>query len=473
MIFSSTLFLVYFLPAFLIAYHVVGKQLKNWVLLLFSLLFYAWGAPEFVFILLGSCIINFYLVGQLNKSNEASKRRLLMISSVVLNLIFLLYYKYANFLIGNVNDFLGVLGFKGITWTKVVMPIGISFFTFQSLTYTIDVYRKVHAPLHRLRDFLNYILAFPQLIAGPIVRFNEVADQLEDRNPTADDRLIGLYLFCIGLGKKVLIANVLAKQANMVFDADFVNMSSGYAWVAILAYTFQIYFDFSGYSDMAIGLGKIIGFKFPENFNVPYISKNISEFWRRWHISLGNFMRDYLYIPLGGNRVASKRRLYFNLIVVFVLSGFWHGAAWNFILWGMFHGVFLILDRVFLVKLLTKLGKPISILFTFFIVMMGWVLFRLESVESVLHFYQKLFSFDHLLDVDVNEEFKWMFLFAVFFAFVAVFSFGKKWLDFTFNTTQYSLKAHAYGVVISVVLFVLSWSTLLSSDFNPFIYYRF
>lgn len=473
MIFSSTIFLVYFLPFFLITYHVVGGMLKNWVLLAFSILFYAWGAPEFVFILLGSSIVNFYLVQQLSKSEKKAKRKLLLITSIVLNLIFLVYYKYANFFIGNFNELLGAFGINQVGWTKVIMPIGISFFTFQSLTYTVDVYRKVHAPLNRLRDFLNYLLSFPQLIAGPIVRFNEVADQLEERNPTADDRLIGFYRFCIGLAKKVLIANVLARQANDTFDGDFVHMSSGYAWIAIVAYTFQIYYDFSGYSDMAIGLGKIIGFKFPENFNVPYISQNISEFWRRWHISLGNFMRDYLYIPLGGNRVNSKGRLYFNLALVFVLSGFWHGASWNYILWGVFHGTFLILDRVFLVKLLKKLGKPLSIALTFFIVMMGWVLFRLENLDAVWNFYGRLFAFDDILHFDVHEDFSLILGIAVTFAFLPVFKWGAYWLNFTYNQNLYSWKEHTYSVLISSMLFALSWASLLASDFNPFIYYRF
>lgn len=473
MIFSSTIFLVYFLPFFLMTYYVVGKSLKNWVLLAFSILFYAWGAPEFVFILLGSSIVNFYLVEQLNKSQVEARRRLFLIASIVLNLIFLVYYKYANFLIDNINLVLASIGVSSVSWTKVIMPIGISFFTFQSLTYTIDVYRKVHAPLSKLRDFLNYLLSFPQLIAGPIVRFHEVADQLEERNPSPDDRLVGFYRFCIGLAKKVLIANVLAKQANSTFDGDFAHMSAGYAWIAILAYTLQIYYDFSGYSDMAIGLGKMIGFKFPENFNVPYISQNISEFWRRWHISLGNFMRDYLYIPLGGNRVKSKKRLYFNLALVFVLSGFWHGASWNYILWGVYHGLFLILDRIFFIRLLSKLGKPMAILITFFIVMMGWVMFRLENLHDVWIFYGRLFSFQDIMHFDVYEDFTLIVSIAVFFAFIPMFKIGNRWLNYSFNQNAYSWSGHIAFLGIGITLFILCWATLLSSDFNPFIYYRF
>lgn len=473
MIFSSTIFLLYFLPFFLICYHVVGKALKNWVLLAFSLLFYAWGAPVFVFILLGSSIVNFYLVQQIARYDSKKKKRLFLVVSVVLNLVFLLYYKYANFFVENANEVLAWFGVKGMYWTKVIMPIGISFFTFQSLTYTVDVYRGKHAPLKAVKDFLVYLLSFPQLIAGWIVRYQEIADEIRERTPSEDDRLIGCYRFCIGLAKKVLIANVLAKQANASFDGDIAQLGSGSAWFAILAYTMQIYYDFSGYSDMAIGLGRIMGFHFPENFNVPYISRNISEFWRRWHMTLGNFMRDYLYIPLGGNRVKSKGRLYFNLWIVFVLSGFWHGASWNYILWGVYHGIFLILDRLFLIKWLDWLGKPVAILFTFLVVMMGWVLFRLENLDQAWTFYGRLFAFDDWLHVSLNKDFLLTLLVAVFFAFLPVIRPGQQWLEYTFNRSTYTWKVHVLWLLVMSLLFILSLSAVLASDYNPFIYYRF
>lgn len=473
MIFSSTIFLVYFLPAFLLCYHLVGKQLKNWVLLLFSLLFYAWGAPVFVYVLLISALTDFYLVQGIYSSDNKRKKRLLLSFSLAIKIGLLGYFKYANFFIANANELLAVAGFNAFQWTKIIMPIGISFFTFESITYSVDVFRGKHEPLSNLKDYLVYLLAFPKLIAGPIVRYQEIADQIKERKATADDRLLGFYRFCIGLAKKVLIANVLAQQANASFDGDIAHLSSGYAWFAIVAYTFQIYFDFSGYSDMAIGIGRMIGFRFPENFNAPYVSQNISEFWRRWHMTLGNFMRDYLYIPLGGNRVDSKMRLYFNLWIVFVLSGFWHGASWNYILWGVYHGIFLILDRLFLIRWLTKLGRPFAILFTFFVVAMGWVLFRLENLEHVWLFYERLFSFDKLTHVSFFENFLAAFYIAICFAILPAFGFGKRLMDYVFQTDHLKFSNHLIWMLLAIGLFIVSWSSILGSGYNPFIYYRF
>ncbi len=366
MVFSSIVFLLIFLPLFLIVYNLADKKYKNWVILLSSILFYSWGAPRFVFVIIGSTLVDFYLVKALHESVKQNKRRLLLASSIFLNLGLLLYFKYANFFVENVNVVFARMGVDQMDWVEVALPIGISFYTFQTLTYSIDVYRKVHAPLDRVSDYLLYIMSFPQMIAGPIVRFSSVADQLSTRPDKIDDKLIGVYRFGIGLAKKVLIANVMAQQADIIFDGDLATMSSSAAWIGIIAYTFQIYFDFSGYSDMAIGLGRIMGFRFPENFDSPYTSKSISEFWRRWHITLGTFMRDYLYIPLGGNRVSNKARLYANLWIVFILSGLWHGASWNFVIWGAFHGIFLILDRLFLIRLLDKLGQTWGASYPFF-----------------------------------------------------------------------------------------------------------
>ena len=317
MVFSSTLFLFYFLPLFLLVYHVVPKYLKNWVIFFFSILFYTWGAPVFVFILLGTSLLDFLMVRTIHRSQEARKRKILLIISLTINLGLLAYFKYSNFFIENANTLLESFGLKEVSWTKVIMPIGISFFTFESITYTVDVYRRKHAPLSNMKDYLLYLLAFPKLIAGPIVRFQEIADEVIERKENIDEKLIGFYRFSIGLAKKVLVANVMAEQAEVVFNSDFHQLSAYTAWVGILAYTMQIYFDFSGYSDMAIGLGKIMGFHFPENFNSPYSSRSITEFWRRWHMTLGNFMRDYLYIPLGGNKKGTIGT-YVAIIVIFI-----------------------------------------------------------------------------------------------------------------------------------------------------------
>ncbi len=472
MVFSSNIFLLLFLPIFILIYHITQVKLKNLVILIGSIIFYSWGAPKFIFVILSSTIIDFYIVKQLHLSTEAIKRRTYLALSISINLGLLLYFKYANFFVDNLNSFLELLGFANIQWTSVALPIGISFYTFQTLTYSIDVYRKVHPPLAKLTDYLLYIMSFPQMIAGPIVRFNTIAAQLTQRKETIDDKLIGFYRFAIGLAKKVLIANVMAEQADMIFDSHLPRQSSANMWLCILAYTFQIYFDFSGYSDMAIGLGRMMGFRFPENFNSPYVAQSISEFWRRWHITLGSFMRDYLYIPLGGNRVSSKKRLYFNLWIVFLLSGLWHGASWNFVLWGAYHGVFLILDRLFLLNLLKKAGKIPATVFTFFVNIVGWLIFRLENIGEISLFLSKMFSFNSSA-IDMIPAFRLVGVLAFLFSFWVIFPKGKQIEQFFFFKENYSARQHVGLFILSCLLFILSISSITSSDFNPFIYFRF
>ncbi|MFA7081592.1 MAG: MBOAT family O-acyltransferase [Bacteroidales bacterium] len=472
MVFSSTLFLLYFLPIFLVVYNLVPKKLKNYVILIASLFFYAWGAPKFIFVVILSIITTFYLVRTINTSANQKKRKILLFVGVFLNLGLLAYFKYANFFVENVNFFVTKMGYEPAKWVEVALPIGISFFTFQTITYILDVYRKVHSPLDKLTDYMLYILAFPQMIAGPIVRFNTIADQIIKRDEVIDDKLAGFYRFSIGLAKKVLIANVMAAQADQIFNGNILDLSTPNAWLGMLAYTFQIYFDFAGYSDMAIGLGKMMGFTFPENFDMPYTSRSITEFWRRWHMTLGNFMKDYLYVPLGGNRV-TKRRMYFNLWVVFLISGLWHGASWNFIIWGAYHGLFLVLDKMFLLKVLNKVGRFLSTIFTFITVMIGWVLFRSENLEFALQYIRKLFSFTTANDFYPLPAFSVMIFVSILFAFFTSFKPGTKIKDFFFNKNTYSIKQHILLTLMTIVLLFLSISFVVSSDFNPFIYYRF
>jgi alginate O-acetyltransferase complex protein AlgI len=475
-VFSSIVFLFYFLPAFLVVYFFSPKFLKNYIALAASIGFYAWGAPIFVFVILASTIIDFYLVRMLAKAVENKIRKRYLFTSLFLNLGLLAYFKYANFFVDNVNAFLNSIGVEQVAWTSIALPIGISFYTFQTLTYSIDVYRRLHEPLHKLSDYLLYIMAFPQMIAGPIVRFTAVADQLESRQDTLDDKLIGFYRFCIGLAKKVLIANVMAEQADLIFESDLHSIPTSLAWVGMLAYTFQIYFDFAGYSDMAIGLGRMMGFRFPENFNSPYIARSISDFWRRWHMTLSGFMRDYLYIPLGGNKVGSNGRLYFNLILVFLLSGLWHGASWNYVLWGAYHGLFLMLDRLFLKKFLDRIGTAFSILFTFVVVMFGWVIFRLEDFGKMKLYLFKLCSFESGT-IDFFDKIVpsfWFFLvLAIIFSFLLVFHLGERLQTFFFEKDGYSDFNHVALMVMSLILLFLSASSITSSGFNPFIYFRF
>jgi alginate O-acetyltransferase complex protein AlgI len=332
----------------------------------------------------------------------------------------------------------------------------------------------VHEPLDNVWDFAMYILMFPQLIAGPIVRYVEVADQINDRqaNENLDNRLTGFFRFTIGLAKKVLIANVLGEYVDKVFALSPAEMTTPLAWIGVVAYAFQIYYDFSGYSDMAIGLGRMIGFDFPENFNNPYISRSISEFWRRWHMTLGRFMKNYLYIPLGGNRV-STRRMYINLWLVFLLSGLWHGAAWNFVIWGAFHGTFLVLDRLFLLKVYQKIGKIPSIIITFFITLIGWVLFRADGLPAAWSYLQQMFAFDFTsTDFTFDPRFWAMLVLGALFAFYGGFRAIEAWQVRVFAKEQKDRIILAMAAV-GLLLLIISASSITSQGFNPFIYFRF
>ena len=475
MVFSSVIFLVYFLPIFLIGYFLTPVKFKNYMLLISSIFFYAWGAPRFIFVILATTTIDFYFVQLLYNSTNEKRRKLFLVLSLCLNIGLLFYFKYCNFFVDNLNHVFGLFGVKQIMWLNVVLPIGISFYTFESLTYVIDVYRRVHKPLNNFLQYQLYIILFPKLIAGPIIRYHEISDQIADRsvNDTIDNKLTGFYRFVIGLSKKVLIANVMAVKADEVFNSSVMGLTTSTAWIGMLAYTFQIYFDFSGYSDMAIGLGKMIGFKFPENFNNPYTSQSITEFWRRWHITLGNWMKNYLYIPLGGNKVQSKTRLYFNLWVVFLLSGFWHGAAWTFIIWGIYHGLFLVLERMFLLKIYEKIGKVLATLITFLIVSIGWVFFRAENTLHALGIIKQLFSFNFGASLfNVDKEFQFIFLLAIIFSFFTCFTIGEK-IQQKIYFSYYNISGNFLFTVVACCLFALSLASITSSDFNPFIYFRF
>ena len=481
MVFSSSIFLFYFLPVFLVVYFLVDRKYKNGVALLASLLFYGFGSPKFLLVLLFSIFIDYFLVRQISKSDEPKRRKMFLTFSIILNIGLLAYFKYANFFIENFNALLSVFGTNPIQWTKVVLPIGISFFTFQKMSYSIDVYRKTSAPLKNIADYALFIMLFPQLIAGPIVRYNEIADQITDRraNETTDNRILGFYRFVIGLSKKMLIANVLGEYVDKVFALSATEIGISTAWLGILAYTFQIYFDFSGYSDMAIGIGRMIGFKFPENFNNPYISRSVSEFWKRWHITLGSWMMDYLYIPLGGNR-KGKRRTYLNLWIVFFLSGLWHGAAWTFVAWGAYHGLFICFDKLLSGKRNSKnekssaLHSPFSVLLTFFIVMIGWVLFRSDTIGYAVHYIGAMFGANGSTPaLYVNSQFVFTLVMAAFFSFFGLTKLGDKTLDFFFNRKAYNAKQVVWVGLIMIVLLVLSASFILKGSFNPFIYFRF
>lgn len=472
MVFSSNIFLLYFLPLFLLFYFICPKKFRNYVILLFSIVFYAYGGPEFILILLASTTVTYFLVKAMYKTEKLSARKWLCGIAITLNLGLLVWFKYANFLVDNINAILSLFHGSGIHLTRIVLPIGISFFTFQSITYVLDTYRRQVEPMDKLTDYIVYIMMFPQLIAGPIVKYGDVEQQLRHRESPATECLQGFYRFVIGLSKKVLIADVIAIQADAYFGGDLSVLDSGTAWIGILAYTMQLYFDFSGYSDMAIGLGRIMGFKFPENFNNPYVSRSITEFWRRWHMTLGTFIKSYLYIPLGGNRMG-KRRMYFNLWVCFLLSGLWHGAAWNFVLWGAFHGLFIVMDKMFLIKVLDRIGKLPATILTFLVVNIGWVLFRADNIDHAFDYYKAMFSFNfdgfHL---DAGSHFYTTLIVAVLFSFLTAFPFGRKIEQAVFYK-DYAVSGHIVVWIVSMLLLVFCIAALNATGFSPFIYFRF
>ena len=478
MVFSSSIFLLIFLPVFLLLYELSPKKIKNYTLLAASILFYAWGAPKFIFVLIGFTIINYFIVGAMSRTEDAKKQKLFLTLSIILNLLLLVVFKYSNLFVHSLNDMLTLLGMTAIYWKEIALPIGISFFIFQSITYSVDVYRKESMPARNYANYLLYIISFPQLIAGPIVRYKTIAAEIDNREATSEDKLQGFYRFIIGLAKKAIIANAMAMQADILFGqwtpmTVFENLSTPQAWICVIAYTFQIYFDFSGYSDMAIGLGRMMGFHYPENFNMPYISKNVSEFWKRWHITLGDFMMNYLYIPLGGNRTKTKARNYFNLWIVFLLSGLWHGASWTFLIWGAFHGVFIVLDKIGTKKLLSHCGTLPQIILTFFIVSVGWSIFACDSISKMGYVLKALFNFNKLDIYTIEPIFVPVLCFAVFFAFFFENKLTKRIKDFFFAKSNYSLAQHAFLFPAMLILLVLSIAHIIASGYNPFIYFRF
>lgn len=473
MVFSSATFLFIFLPVVLVLYYIVPARWRNGILLAASLLFYSWSEPRFIALLLVSITADYFIARRMDLA-EGGKRKGWLAGSLVLNLAILAYFKYANFFIDNVQQFYGWLGLVPFEWHKVALPVGISFVTFQKISYMVDVYRRDHEAQRRWDVLALYILMFPQLIAGPIIRYKEIVAQLKDRSATdtPDNRLHGLFRFLVGLSKKVLIANVLAQQVDIIFATAPGELAAGTAWIGMLAYTMQIYFDFSGYSDMALGLGRMFGFSFPENFNFPYISQSFTEFWKRWHITLGHWMKDYLYIPLGGNR-QGEGRTYLNLVIVFFLSGLWHGAAWTFVVWGLYHGLFLILDKWGLRKLLDKMGKVPSVLLTFLLVMVGWVIFRADTIGYAVAYLGRLFTFAAPADgILLDTRFVVMLILATLLAFSGLIPSVEQRANELFDRVL-TLRGAVVVTVLAILLYILNSSALLAGGFNPFIYFRF
>lgn len=475
MVFSSIIFLCFFLPCVLLLYFISDRKYKNSILLIASVFFYSWGGPKFIFVILITTVLDYLLADQIYRSKKY--KLFFLILSLSLNISLLFYFKYSNFFIDNINFLFGWLGMSEFApAAKIALPIGISFYTFESITYIVDVYKGQHKPLKRFFDYLLYILFFPKLIAGPIIRYHEIEGQLTGRfdSDNINNKINGLFRFFIGLAKKVLIANVLAEQADKIFDSPTTDLDTLTAWSGALFYTFQIYFDFSGYSDMALGLALVFGFKLSENFNNPYISKSITEFWRRWHMTLGSWMKNYLYIPLGGNKVRSRARLFFNLWLVFVCSGFWHGANWTFIVWGIFHGMLLIMDRLFFLKISQKIPSFISVAITFILVVIGWVVFRSSTISHAMCYLERMFS---LTD---GGNFIYYFEPKVIFTLAYAIIFSFIWYATKMQNLQNQWLFEAPGnkgtvlkTLTGAVLFIICLGALVGNNFNPFIYFRF
>ena len=467
MLFSSIPFLFYFFPCVLILYLIAPKCLKNTVLLLSSLVFYAWGEPRYVIWMLLAITLG-YIFGLLIERFKEKKRisKLFMILSVASSLAMLGYFKYVDFFIGNFNAITGL----SVPLLKIALPIGISFYTFQILSYTVDVYRGDVAAQKNPIDLAAYVALFPQLIAGPIVRYSDVAEQLKSRTHSFEKTALGARRFMIGLGKKILIANILGELCDTFRASD--DKSVLFFWLYAVAYSLHIYFDFSGYSDMAIGLGKIFGFDFLENFNYPYISASITEFWRRWHMSLGSWFRDYVYIPLGGNRVSRLRHL-FNIFVVWMLTGFWHGAAWNFIVWGLFFAVLLMVEKLWLLKYLKK-SRVLSHIYVVILIIISFVIFDASSMGQAFSYIGSMFGAGGY--PLVSTEFLYYFRsygVVLILGIIGATPLPKKlWNRFAATNIGSNIMTFAEPIALSALLLCCS-AYLVDGSYNPFLYFRF
>lgn len=472
MVFASAIFLFLFLPITIIGYFLIKPKYRNFWLFIMSLVFYAWGGLIYAILFIFSAYINFLFGIWMEKNRR--KKELILSLSIVWNLGILAYFKYSSFILLNLQAVIQIFipSFK-INIVSVPLPIGISFFTFQIMTYVIDLYRE---EIKVQKKFINlglYIMLFPQLIAGPIVRYIDIEKEINNRK--VDINLIdeGIKRFILGLGKKIFIANIMGTWADTVFNTPLEKINTPLAWLGIFGYTMQIFFDFSAYSDMAIGLGKIFGFHFLENFNYPYISRNIQEFWRRWHISLSQWFKDYLYIPLGGNR-KGKIRTYINLLTVFFLTGLWHGASWNFIFWGIFHGLFLIIERLGLKKFLEKIPKILQHFYTMIIVIIGWVFFRSNSFIFALKYLKKLFIPNFIYMESFLVELETLKLFIALCAIVFSTPIVPKLRNVLLNNIfKNKFCYEIFRNFIYIIFFLLSVIFLAGSNFNPFIYFHF
>ncbi|MBC5626652.1 MBOAT family protein [Clostridium sp. NSJ-49] len=458
MVFSSILFIFRFLPLALGIYYLTPKKYKNFILLILSLIFYSWGEAKYFVIMISSIIVDYFVSRGIEKYQEKKSIKIgLLCISICFNLGMLFFFKYFNFFIDNINSILGLT----LNHVKITLPLGISFYTFQTMSYTIDVFRGKVSAEKNIISFGAFVCLFPQLIAGPIVKYTDINKELKERKMNANQIEDGIELFILGLGRKVLIANNIGMLWTEVEGLGFSNISSILAWLGVIAFAFQIYFDFSGYSLMAIGLGKMLGFNFPQNFNNPYISRSITEFWRRWHITLGSWFREYVYIPLGGNRV-NKGRLVFNLFIVWFLTGFWHGASYNFIMWGIYFFILIGIEKLGLLKFLEN-HKIFSHIYSIFFILIGWALFAVTDLSQLKILFERLFN--------MNGGIDWIYYIRNYGVTLIVATlFSTPIIEITYRRV---VKSKLINTLILMGIFIISIAYLVDATYNPFLYFRF
>ena len=458
MVFSSILFIFRFLPIAMGIYFLTPKKLKNLSLLILSLIFYSWGEPRYFLLMIASIFVDYFISINIEKNNKNKKIKFLLLAiSIIFIVGILFFFKYINFFIENINSIFNM----SLNNVKITLPLGISFYTFQTMSYTIDVFLGKVKAEKNIINFGAFVCLFPQLIAGPIVKYIDISKELKNRDINLDEIQEGIRLFILGLGSKVLIANNIGSLWNEVETMGFNNISTILAWMGIIAFSLQIYFDFNGYSLMAIGLGKILGFNFPNNFNYPYESRSITQFWRRWHITLGQWFKQYVYIPLGGNRLG-RARTYFNLFIVWFLTGLWHGASYNFILWGLYFFILICIEKNGLLNLLNK-HKLISHIYTIFFILVGWVLFAVIDLNQIINFFKKMFIFNA-----GNEWIYYLRNYIITYTIAIIFS-----TSFLKKIYNKFVKSNIVDTIILITIFLLSIAYLVDSSYNPFLYFRF
>lgn len=477
MSFSSLLFIFYFLPVFLLIYYASRESWRNSVLIVTSALFYFWLSPEGAIVIFVSIGID-YLLCSLMMKNAGARKKLFLVLNVIFNLAILFYFKYSNFFIDQVNTVLSLAGSSAIPWKNIIFPAGISFIIFHKISYAVDIYYGTVSPAENVFKYISYIFMFPKVLQGPIIRYKAIADQLSYRSAALDDIVQGAFRFCIGLAKKVLVADLIGITVDAIFNLPHGSLSASYAWFGVICYMFQIYFDFSGYTDMAIGIARMIGFTFPENFDWPFTSRSFTEFWTRWHITLTDWFKQYVYIPLGGNRVSTMRN-YINLWSIFFLSALWHGANWTFVVWGLYNGFFIFIEKIFLLKWLKKLPGFLQYPLFLIVFWVGLVYFRAETIQKAWLYMLRMFDVTRIVIEKPNElpveiiSTRGIAVLLIVSVLHMLYPGYLKPLWQRIKAALTPVQETAGMIVITIVLLTLTFAFMINNKFMPFIYFRF